>query len=111
MVRPEETFERLWRMLLAHVDAARELEDWREVRCVGADEMSVRKGHVYLTVFADLEAKRVLFGVEGKDSGVWGRFTEELEKRGGEAGGVEQVVMDMSRAYMNHRKDRPHFLW
>lgn len=83
-------------MLLAHVDAARELEDWSGVRCVGADEMSVRKGHQYLTVFAHLEAKRVLSGVEGKDFGVWAEFAEELEKLGGDAGWVEQVVTDVT---------------
>lgn len=60
-----ETDQRLWRMLHAHVAAARARADWSEVVWVGADEMNRRKGHNYVTVFADLVEKRVLFGVEG----------------------------------------------
>lgn len=45
---------------------------------VGADEMNRKKGHNYLTVFADLVEKRALFGTEGKDAGVWSGFTWEL---------------------------------
>jgi transposase len=62
-----ETDQRLWRMLHAHVDAARARDDWSGVVWVGADEMSVRKGHEYVTVFADLggEAGVVWGGGEG----------------------------------------------
>lgn len=67
--------------------------------------MTVRNGHQYLTVLPDLEAKRVLFGVEGKGSEVRGRFAGELEKRGGDSGGVEQVVIDMSSAYMKGARE------
>ena len=61
-----ETDQRMWRVLHAHVEAARAQADWSEVVAVGADEMNRRKGHNYVTVFADLEGKRVLFGVEGQ---------------------------------------------
>ncbi|MGA2177415.1 MAG: hypothetical protein ABSH38_20775 [Verrucomicrobiota bacterium] len=60
-----ETDQRMWRTLHAHVAAARERADWSEVVWVGADAMNRRKGHNYVTVFADLVGKRVLFGVEG----------------------------------------------
>lgn len=95
-----ETDQRLWRMLHAHVDAARAEADWSEVVWVGADEMSCRKGHKYVTVFADLEGKRVLFGVEGKDSGVWEAFAKELVAHNGDPKVVRQVAIDMSAAYI-----------
>lgn len=95
-----ETDQRLWRMLHAHVDAARAEADWSEVVWVGADEMSCRKGHKYVTVFADLEGKRVLFGVEGKDSGVWEAFAKELVAHNGDPKAVRQVAIDMSAAYI-----------
>jgi len=53
-----ETDTRLWRMLFRHVDAAYAGADFSQVCCVGVDEMSVRKGHEYISVFADLLAKR-----------------------------------------------------
>ena len=45
---------------------------------VGAAEMNRWKGHNYLTVFADLEAQRVLLAVAGKDAGVWESFVAGL---------------------------------
>ena len=72
------TDHRLWRILFAHVDAAWSDLSWEDVMWVGADEMNRRKGHNYLTVFVDLQAKRVLLAVEGKDAGVWEAFVKEL---------------------------------
>jgi transposase len=94
-----ETDQRLWRMLHAHVDAARAQADWSEVVAVGADEMNRRKGHNYVTVFADLVGKRVLFGQEGKDASVWEVFAQELTAHNGHPKAVTQVAIDMSPAY------------
>jgi transposase len=66
-----ETDQRLWRMLHAHVEAARARAEWSEVVWLGADKMNRKKGHNYMTVFADLVKKQVLFGSEGKDASVW----------------------------------------
>ncbi len=69
--RVKETDTRLWRMLKRHVEAAYPLADWSNVICVGCDEMSVRKGHKYVSVFCDLLGKRVLSAVNGQDKKVW----------------------------------------
>lgn len=95
-----ETDQRLWRMLHAHVAAARAAADWSEVVWVGADEMNRRKGHNYLTVFADLVGKRVLFGTEGKDAAVWREFAQELGVHNGHPKAITQVAIDMSPAYV-----------
>ncbi len=94
-----ETDHRLWRMLHAHVEAARAQADWSEVVWVGADEMNRRKGHNYVTVFADLLQKRVLFGTEGKDASVWQSFALELQSHNGHPKAITQVAIDMSPAY------------
>jgi transposase len=94
-----ETDQRMWRLLHAHVEAARAQEDWSEVVWVGADEMNRRKGHNYVTVFADLARKRVLFGEEGKDAGVWEAFAQEMVAHNGHPKAVTQVAIDMSPAY------------
>jgi transposase len=95
-----ETDQRLWRMLHAHVEAARTAADWSEVVWVGADEMNRKKGHNYITVFADLFNKRVLFGTEGKDASVWERFAQEFGLHNGHPKSVTQVAIDMSRAFI-----------
>jgi transposase len=94
-----ETDTRLWRLLFRQVDAAYGQADFCQVCCVGVDEMSVRKGHEYISVFADLVAKRVLFATEGKDQSTWVRFIEALEKHHGHRHALTQVSMDMSVAY------------
>lgn len=94
-----ETDQRMWRLLHAHVEAARARSDWSEVVWVGADEMNRKKGHNYLTVFADLVGKRVLFAEEGKDAGVWKAFAQELVAHNGHPKAVTQVAIDMSPAY------------
>jgi transposase len=81
------------------VEAAWQELSWENVIWVGADEMNRKKGHNYLTVFVDLQAKRVLLAVEGKDAGVWERFAEELGKHNGHPKAIMMVAIDMSPAY------------
>lgn len=95
-----ETDQKLWRALFAHVDAAWADLSWENVVWVGADEMNRKKGHNYLTVFVDLQAKRVLLAVEGKGAGVWERFAEELGRHNGHPKAITQVAIDMSPAYI-----------
>jgi transposase len=94
-----ETDTRLWRMLFRQVDAAYAEADFSNVCCVGVDEMSVRKGHEYISVFADLIRKRVLFATAGKDRETWLKFVEALEQHNGHRQSLTQVSMDMSPAY------------
>jgi transposase len=94
-----ETDTRLWRMLFRQVDAAYAEADFSNVCCVGVDEMSVRQGREYLSVFADLVRKRVLFATEGRDHWVWDAFVAVLEQHNGHRHAITQVSMDMSPAY------------
>lgn len=94
-----ENDTRLWRMLFAHVEAAYAQKDMSEVTRLGVDEMSLRKGHEYLTIFADLMEKEVLFATEGKGKETWQSFIEEWEKHEGHRHQITCVSMDMSKAY------------
>jgi transposase len=100
-----ESDTRLWRMLFRQVDAAYAEADFSLVCCVGVDEMKARHGHQYLSVFADLMRKRVLFATEGKDKETWVRFVEALEQHNGHRHAITQVSMDMSPAYQNGVKE------
>lgn len=100
-----ETDTRLWRMLFRQVDAAYAEADYSSVCCIGVDEMNVRKGQEYLSVFADLVKKRVLFATEGRDRETWVKFVEALEKHNGHRHAVTQVSMDMSPAYERGVRD------
>lgn len=95
-----ETDTRLWRLLHKHVDAAYAEADFSRVSCVGVDEMAVRKGHKYISVFADLIRKRVIFAAEDRDSGVFPQFIEALEAHNGHRHALTEVSMDLSPAYL-----------
>ena len=94
-----ENDTRLWRMLFKHVEGAYAEADFCNVCCVGVDELNVRKGHEYVSVFADLLAKRVIFVTEGKDKSTWERFVQALEAHNGHRHTITQASMDMSQAY------------
>lgn len=96
---------RLWRMLFKHIDAAYGRADFSNVCCVGVDELAVRKGQDYLSVFADLVAKRVIFATEGADQHVWAAFIQALEKHNGHRHAITQVSMDMNAGYERGIKD------
>lgn len=100
-----ETDTRLWRLLIRQVDAAYLEADYCNVCCVGVDEHHVRKGQEYISIFADLIKKRVIFATEGKDHTVWERFVEALEAHNGHRHAINQVSMDMSKAYQKGVKE------
>jgi len=99
-----ETDKRLWRMLFLHVQAAYAASEW-EVVWVGADEMNIRKGHNYLTVFADLKGKRVIYATEGKGADAWERFVAEMQAHNAHPKQVTQAAIDMSPAYIKGVKE------
>jgi transposase len=91
--------KRLWKRIAHYVTKARAKDDMRGVRKVGLDETSAKRGHEYITVVHDLEAKRLLFACAGRDHETVERFAEDLSEHGGDPAAVAHVCMDMSAAY------------
>jgi transposase len=102
---------RLWRVVQHYVDKARAQEDHSKVTILAVDETSRSKGHHYVTVFMDLDAKRrrVIYATEGKDASTVKRFREDLEAHGGRAEQIEEACLDMSPAFIRGLTDElPH---
>ena len=93
------TDKQLWRRIEHFVGAARQLDDMSEVKLVGIDDTSLRKGQNYITVVHDLDAKRLLFACEGRDHTSVLDFAAELKAHGGEPEQIRHVCQDMSAAY------------
>lgn len=91
--------KRLWRRIKHYVDVARAKDDMSGVRHVGIDETSVKRGHEYITVAHDLQAKRLLFACPGRDHATIEAFAADLRAHGGDPAQVEHVCIDMSAAY------------
>lgn len=92
---------RLWRIVHHYVDLRRAALDLRDVRRLGTDETSFRRGQDYVTVFADLDDSKVVFATPGRDASVYARFVQDLQAHGGSAGQIEQVCQDMSEAFLS----------
>jgi len=99
MVSENDT--RLWRILKHYVNEARQNADHSSVTKVGVDETSRRRGHNYISVFADLEDPRVLFVTEGKDAETVVDFKDDLIAHGGKPASIEEMCCDMSPAFIS----------
>ena len=91
--------KRLWTRIDHYIKASRSQDDMSSVRQIGIDETSVKKGHEYITVVHDLEAKRLLFACPGRDHVTLAAFVQDLTAHGGDPEAVAHVCMDMSAAY------------
>lgn len=95
-----ESDMRIWRIVHHYVDRAVDAQNLEGVERVGIDETSSRRGHDYVSVFADLDERRGVFVVEGRDHETVQAFSCFLELHGGDPGQVKEVCQDMSEAFL-----------
>ena len=99
----------IWRILDHYVKKARSQMDLSDVSQVGLDETSRSKGHRYITVFMDLDQRRIVYVTEGKGANTLTAFKADLEEHGGQAEKVNEFSLDMSRAFQSGiEKEFPH---
>jgi transposase len=91
---------RLWRVLHHWVEQARARADYSQVRRVAIDETAARRGHDYISLFVDIDERRVLFVTEGRDAKAVEAFADDLEVHNGDASHIKQVCIDMSAAFI-----------
>ena len=91
---------RLWRVVHHYVDQARARIDTSDVTRIAIDETAARRGHNYITLFADIDQARVLFATEGKDAATVAAFADDLVAHGGDPEAIAEVCIDMSPAFI-----------
>jgi transposase len=92
---------RIWRVVRFHVNRAYANKSFSATTKVGCDETSSRKGHKYVTVFADMDSGEVIFATEGKDAGTVAAFSAELTNHEAQAEQIKEVTIDMSPAFIS----------
>jgi len=70
----------------------------KDLRKIAIDEISVRKGHQYLTVVLDMISGAVIFVGNGKGSDALDPFWKKVKRAKAK---IEAVAMDMSPAYIS----------
>jgi transposase len=79
------------------VKRRREPIDFTQLRVIGVDELSYRKGHRYLTLITDLQRGRIIWSKEGRSAETLMDFFREVGPRVCEQ--IQYAVIDMSEAY------------
>lgn len=92
---------RIWRVIRTHVRRAYIKKDFSATEKIGIDETSRRKGHKYVSIFADMSSGDVLFATEGKDSGTVKAFADELPNHNAQSKQISEITMDMSPAFIS----------
>lgn len=70
----------------------------KDLRMIAIDEISVRKGHQYLTIVLDMISGAVIFVGNGKGSDALDPFWKKVKRAKAK---IEAVAMDMSPAYIS----------
>ena len=91
---------RLWRIIHHYVEQALKRADFSKVMRIAVDETASKRGHNYITVFVDIDERRVLYVTDGKDAKTIEAFADDLEAHGGDASRIKEVCIDMSAAFI-----------
>src|SRR5574340_490926 len=83
-----------------YVEMACGLADHSGVTALAIDETSRARGHSYVTLAADAEARRVLFVTEGREARAIAQLAEYLGDHGCPAGNIASASIDMSPAFI-----------
>ena len=92
---------RLWRVLRHYVKRAMLEMDVTGVKRIAIDETSSRRGHQYITLFVDVDTKRLLLATEGKGANGLEKFKSFLEQRNVPIEQIEEFCCDMSSAFIS----------
>lgn len=90
---------KIWRVIRRHVNLAHAVADYSEMQSVGIDETSSKRGHNYVTLFVDMDAGKVVYVTEGKDSETIAEFKDELPHHNCNPQQINTISADMSPAF------------
>jgi transposase len=95
-----ESAHRVTAVCTCYVELAVAQADLSTVTTLAIDETSRARGHDYITLAADAQARRVVFVTEGRDAGTIEQLAEHLQTHGGAPEAIESVSIDMSAAFI-----------
>lgn len=97
----DEYDTKIWRIIHQYVQDAYDKEDFSAVEHVGIDETSSKRRHNYVTLFVDMNEKRVLYATPGKSAETIKLFKEELPCHNGDPKKIKQICSDLSPAFIS----------
>ena len=92
---------RIWTIFNYWVKQAYAKDDPSQITKIGIDETSKRKGHDYITVAVDLDERRVIHVVEGKNKQTVADIRDYLCDKQTNIKQIEQASIDLSPAFIS----------
>jgi transposase len=74
---------------------------FKKLRYLSIDEIAIKKGHKYMTIFTDISTGRIIHAVEGRKEENLRHFLKQLGKK---AKRLRGIAIDMSAAYASSIK-------
>lgn len=93
--------QRIWTIFSYWMNIMHQQDEVGEIRNLGIDETSTKKGHNYVTLAVDMDARRVLFSTEGKGADCIEKTTDYLQSKDVETDMIENVCIDMSPSFIS----------
>jgi len=95
-----ESWHRVHAICRRYVDLAVAGVDLSALTNLAIDETSYRRGHSYLTLVADADARKVVFVSKGRGADNIAGFVQHLGAHNGAANNISAVCIDMSPAFI-----------
>ena len=96
----------LWRVFSHYVNKAIANQlDLSQVRRIAVDEKSQKRGHIYVTIFTDLDTSNVILVKEGRKKEVFSDLKKWLVEKNGFPENIDLFSMDMSVSYKAGRAE------
>ncbi|EIJ35887.1 ISL3 family transposase [Thiothrix nivea] len=92
--------QRIWTVFNHWVCEGRQQDDPSGITRLGVDETSTRKGHNYITVGVDLDARRVAHATEGKGKETLSQIQKHLASHEVKPSQITDVSIDLSPAFI-----------
>lgn len=92
---------RIWTFFNYWISIAYKKADHSEVKTLGIDETSAKKGHDYVTIGVDMENRNVVHATQGKGADTITAIKDHLESKGTPAAQIEQVCIDLSPSFIS----------
>lgn len=91
---------KLWRVVHHYVETALAELDLSALKRVSIDETAARRGHNYITLFVDIDQRRVVHIAEGRGADTVSGFADWVDDHNSDASRIKEVCIDMSGAYI-----------
>jgi len=92
---------RIWTIFKYWIGIAYNEADHSDIKNLGIDETSSKKGHKYMTVAVDMDTKRVIHATKGKGAETITQIADYLEVKGTSRESLQKVCIDLSPSFIS----------